>query len=385
MVRLPFLLRRSLLNKYGREKLSMNKALKKVWPALALSLVAFTSAVNAADDMQVRNLENRVSALEQRRGSNGMINPPAHPVVKDGVDLWVQADALYMKATEDGLYYAQDSTSGGLVNGHTQNVHYNWDWGFRLGLGFNGPHDGWDIVANWTWFQTSKHIATSASSGHVYLPATSVISAETGNNYFTQDSGKASLHFNMIDFEMGREFFVSKWLTLRPFVGARGLWFHRTLFANFSGGNISPAGASVKDRFGNKFRGGGLLTGLDTQWGLGSGWSIYGDLGLSLLMGRQKLTARENKVTSSSTTQLHGKDNWTAVRAITDLDVGLRWDRLFGDDHYRIRFQLGWEQHLFLGMGRGMQFVSSVAPGSMVESKGDFALNGVSLRGRFDF
>jgi len=363
----------------------MSKTLKKMWPGLAISLLAFTSSVSGADDMQMRNLENRVSALEQRRGSNGMINPPAHPVVKDGVDLWAQVEALYMKPTEDGLYYAQKSNSGGLAYGQTQNAHYSWDWGSRVGIGFNGPHDGWDIIGTWTWFQTSKHNGNGAGAGQVFLPAVNDLSATTNSMYNTNNSGKASLHLNMADFELGREFFVSKWLTLRPFIGGRGVWFHRTLFANYSGGNL-PAGTTIKDEFSNKFRGGGLLTGFNTQWGLGSGWSVFGDFGLSLIMGRQNLRADEAKVTTTTTTtQLHNQNKWTGVRAMTDLSAGLRWDRLLGDDHYRIRIQAGWEQHLFFGMARGLQFASSVAPGSMTETKGDFALNGLALQARFDF
>src|SRR3569832_534456 len=98
----------------------MNK-LNKLLPFLALSLVAITSVVSAVDDMQVRNLENRVSALEQRREANGMINPPARPVVKDGVDLWLQAEALYMHATEDGVSYGiKQTSSASTVDGQVK-------------------------------------------------------------------------------------------------------------------------------------------------------------------------------------------------------------------------------------------------------------------------
>ncbi len=86
--------------------------LKKMLPLAATSLVAFTSIVNAegnnngngnynsqngngngnGNNAQMRNLENRVNALEQRRGSSGMINPPGRPQVRDGADIFIFAD-----------------------------------------------------------------------------------------------------------------------------------------------------------------------------------------------------------------------------------------------------------------------------------------------------
>ena len=194
----------------------MKRNWKKGWPAVALTLASFTSVVSAVDDMQMRNLENRVSALEQRRGANGMINPAARPVVRDGINIWVQAEALYMQAQEDGLYYAvQTRTADG--GGRVRNSRYEWDWGFRFGAGYNLPHDGWDMLLNWTWFRTDGGKRTLPRDGFVINP--SLINAPTADaqsNTFVKAEGDANLHYATLDYENGREFFVSKWLTLRP-------------------------------------------------------------------------------------------------------------------------------------------------------------------------
>ena len=88
--------------------------LKKMWPAAAASLVAFTSLVNA-DDMQMRNLENRVAALEQKKGANGIINPAANPPTRDATGLFITADFLYWKAHESGLAYAFQSENNAVT------------------------------------------------------------------------------------------------------------------------------------------------------------------------------------------------------------------------------------------------------------------------------
>src|SRR3569832_2110201 len=109
------------MNRSKPRGIKMELNLKKICPALAIGLATLTSVVCAVDDMQVRNLENRVSALEQRRGANGMINPPARPVVRDGTDLWLQAEALYMHATEDGVSYGiKQTSSASTVDGQVK-------------------------------------------------------------------------------------------------------------------------------------------------------------------------------------------------------------------------------------------------------------------------
>jgi len=360
---------------------------KKMWSALATSLVAVTSSVSAVDDMQMRNLENRVSALEQRRGANGMINPPARPVVKDGCDLWLQGEALFMQATEDGLAYAipSDGTVG-YVDGRVHNAKYDWSWGFRVGAGYNMPHDGWDLFLNWTWFRSHDHHHVDREIGQSMFPTT-IPPASTNGVVTNVDQAHAHLHLqmNILDLEMGREFFVSKWLTVRPHMGFRAAWLRRTFEPHYSGGGLA-AGSSEHVESLNKDRGFGVRGGFDTQWGLGSGWSLYGQMAFSLLYGRQRCHLDAHTDTAATSTETwDARDRWTALRAVTDLGVGLRWDQLFSDDQYRIRLQLGWEQHLFFGFTQDQFFFDDVATGNNANKSGDLGLSGLSFQARFDF
>lgn len=362
---------------------------------LALSLIALTDTLTAVDDMQIRNLENRVNALEQRRGANGMINPPARPVVKDGTNLWLQAEALFMQPTEDGLTYAIETNTSAIsqgvgLDGKAKNVSYDWSWGFRAGLGYNFEHDGWDALLNWTWFRSHE-----GDNKNVLVP---LVFAQTGTSYATSVAtvanaeGVSHLHLNMLDFELGREFFVSKWLTLRPYFGARGAWISRKYEAEYgqpvTAGQVTFKEAEAKNQ--NRFRAGGARTGLNAQWGLGCGWSFFSEFAMSLLYGRQRLHATQDNTDTSNTESriVDVHNNWAAVRAMTDLAAGLRWDHLFGGDNYRIRFQLGWEQHTLFGFNKDMNFVAASASGNagkFFANQGDLSLNGFSFQARFDF
>jgi hypothetical protein len=357
--------------------------LKKLWPTIAISLVTLTS-IAGADDIQVRNLENRVSALEQRRGANGMINPPARPVVKDGIDLWIQAEALCFHAAEDGLAYGIKNETAAGLDGRVNNVGYNWDWGFRLGAGYNFPHDGWDMLLNWTWFRTDKEKKEGTTGGQAIWQTETNPANGPAILAATSAEGHTKFHMNLLDLEMGREFFVSKWLTLRPFVGGRAAWLTRDFNFEY---DLTPNVQNITEVEGhnhNRFRGAGLRTGLNSQWGVGCGWSFFGDLAFSLIYGTQRIHAHQETDPGDARIE-HVHNAWLTARPIMDLALGLRWDRLFFNDVYRIRFQLAWEQHTFWGFNKNMNFMNSTAQGKYAFNQGDLTLQGLSFQARFDF
>ncbi|MGR3973807.1 MAG: Lpg1974 family pore-forming outer membrane protein [Candidatus Rhabdochlamydia sp.] len=348
------------------------KKLKQLLPIAMMSFVGISSTLCAVDDMQMRNLENRVSALEQRRGANGMINPPTRPVVKHGADVWAQLDTLYFHPTEDGLEYVTrvpTPSATGWTSNEVKNFSFDWNFGWRLGIGYNLPHDGWDSVVSYTRFRSHHHEKTVRNGTDIldpYYP----ISTGTITGPITSAAAKGSLKFDYLDWQLGREFFVSKWLILRPFMGVRGFWTHRPLHVNYAVQGASNA-ISQQD-LAVRYRAGGVLAGLDSQWGLGMGWSVFSQADLSLLYGKTRVHNQQYQTTPDGTVLGSGstqdQEVWSIIHSMTDLGVGVRWDRLLSDDNYRIRLQLGWEEHL----------VSNYY-------KGDLALSGVVFQARLDF
>jgi hypothetical protein len=161
-------------------------------------------------------------------------------------------------------------------------------------------------------------------------------------------------------------------------MGARAAWLNRAFKYSYSGAT------KLSGHDHNRFRAGGLRGGLDTQWGLGSGWSFFGDLAFSILYGKQRLHSHQDDSSGARVQHLHNA--WSAVRTMFDLAFGLRWDHLFGcNDAYRFRLQLGWEQTSLIGFEKDMNFVNASLPGKYAYNSGDLAVSGVSLQARFDF
>ncbi|MBM3197751.1 MAG: autotransporter outer membrane beta-barrel domain-containing protein [Chlamydiae bacterium] len=367
----------------------------KTYALLAVSL-AYSSMIQAdVTDAQYNNLEYRVSALEQRKCANTMVNPSGRPQVKDGADLFFTADWLIWQAHENGLGYAVKTSasqplSSALYNSSVKNMYFDFDSGFRVGLGWNTPHDGWDLGATWTWFLNKADRTSTVGSSSFLEPTNMYAPANEEVSGFGQAKALWRLHLNMIDLDLGREFFVSKWMTLRPFIGLRTAWIRQKETYTFSQAVAEPGsdqtGALLVGT--NNYWGMGPRAGMNTQWGLGWGFSFVGNAAFSLLYGFfQVEDLQTQKFSGSSNTVVNNKDSFRVDRAISELVLGMRWDWMFADDRVHLGLQAAWEHLMFFGQNQFKQFIGTHASnvGSFVANQGDLTIQGWTISARLDF
>ncbi len=364
---------------------------------LAASLMSTSIAQADVSEAQMRNLENRVNALEQKKSASGMINPSGRPQVRDGLDLFVTADWLIWQAHENGLSYVikdKSAPSNSLSNSSTKDLSYDWDFGFRVGLGYNLPHDGWDLAATWTWFHDHAHGRTDVGYTRNLLPTWAV--NQTGldpNTGALKSHAHWKLRLNMIDLDLGREFFVSKWMTLRPFVGLRTGWIHQKLDVDYKhlteDGVLSATADKYETDMKNNYWGLGLHGGLNSQWGLGAGFSFYGNAAVSLLYGFFDLHHDEEIIllSGSHVDVVNNSQSMRVDRAISELALGLRWDTMFADDRCHFWLQAGWEHLMFFGQNQFQKFLGMNASslGAFVANQGDLTIQGWTISARLDF
>jgi hypothetical protein len=368
----------------------MNWNAKKLGPSAALSLIAGSSLLFAdnGDDARMRNLESRITAIECRNNCCAMVNPPARPFAKDTWGFYVAIDPLLWQAHENGLPVGIVTGGPGFNNSGTnkvKNPHFEWSWGFRLTGGLNLECDGWDTALTWTRWNTTAKTHFSAGQNNEILPT-----APTPLNAGLLTAGHASarwrLHLNVLDWELGREFYVSRCLTLRPMIGLRSAWISQKFRATYDELPVIVSTEDVKDRERCKYWGLGPLGGIDTQWGLGCGWSIFGNYSASLLYGFFKTPFRERLDTVVPPNIKNRTKNFYHVgRAISDMQIGLRYDWLACDECYHLGVEAGWEHHMFWGQNQFMVFVNDIMPGKFIANQGDLTTQGYFVRVRFDF
>ncbi len=305
----------------------------------------------------------------------------------------LSVSALFWQAQEDGLDYMIKNESGLAFvnnNGSVKRVDPDWDWGFRLGLGYRSNCD-MDFRLNWTWFCTDGTDSTSADfpAGlfHVWtIPGSSLTPA-------TQAKAKWDLKLNIIDLEMGAPLSPTCYLDIRPFIALSTAWIDQKLNIDSSGG-VSTGGAAltVLDdaiRMKNDFWGIGPKIGLDTDWCIGCGFSIFGNIDLSLLYGRFDIDQTESILFENltpATTYLDLKnDKFWLSRASLDIILGVKWEYWFCCDSYYLSIDAGWENLFFFGQNQLKRFVDDSNPGINVPTSGDLSIQGLTLRASFGF
>lgn len=368
-------------------------------------------------------------------------NPAVRPYVCNG-DLVLTFSAFYWKAQQDGLAYgintsvplptiptptavitpADSSSLNNIIDARYLNPKFKWDLGFKLGFGYDLVCDGWDINLLWTNFRgrASSNCCDSqvdSTDNRSLLPLWSDFTSQVSNPvlFATQINAHWKLKLNLADFELGREFWNSKYLTLRPHMGLRFAWIKQTFDLLHQGGSwsaqttsgttpttlVSPTNNEVKLR--NKFKGVGLRGGLDSVWHICHGFSLFGNAALSIVYGRFKTSERErNRLALSpfgKTPVLESSDSFRSSKGIADLAFGANWATMFCDCRYRFQIALAWENHLFFDQNqlwRVNKMGSNISvPGTpptvitqtnaIIKQKGDLGAQGWTLTLLFDF
>lgn len=332
------------------------------------ALAAVSMSCAFADQMQQSNAPKApMPAMDP--------NPSARWGVKDGADLFMTAEALVFKFSQDARPYAFSTNSiTDVVTTHT--AWGDYQWGFRVAGGYNLSHDKWDLVATYTRFSnTMTHTLYDTAT----TTLGSIPDAVTSSN-ISSITNSWKINYNLLDVEQGRQFFVSKYLRLRPKFGLRNLWLWNkqqvtTNYRAFRDGD-SNARAS--------FWGMGVLAGLDTVWTLGKDFSIYGNIAASGLFGSVNPKTDAVFGGSTPTTASYRTHTTAQTKANLDLAIGVRWDRNFSDDRFHISFNVGFEQHIYFNMAQNF-FSDSFYSTAAGSSGRDFALSGFAFGGRFDY
>ncbi len=139
--------------------------------------------------------EESLSASSSPQNSSRMFDPNAMP---NSHGLWLDGELLFWKSNMGSLRYGITSKSTSLIkDGHLKQPHFEWDWGFRLGLGYKLPHDQWDLFANYTYVRGNAH-GHANRSDNVVFPTWAIWGL--GSGFGIYGNGSAALlsgHFDV--------------------------------------------------------------------------------------------------------------------------------------------------------------------------------------------
>jgi len=320
--------------------------------------------------------------------------PQSQYTIDCGWDVTISASALIWRPQCEGLDYVILNNAGTAFansDAKVKRVDFDWDYGVRIGLGYQLPCFMMDLGLIYTYYDAkASDSSTAPPLGGLYqiwtIPGSDLTPATNAN-------AKWKLNLNMLDFQMSTTFVPRCFLELTPFIALSTAWIDQKFNIQTRGGSSTQiTNAIVLDdtiRMKNDFWGIGPKAGLNTLWKFGCGFSIFGDMNASLLFGRFDLDQSESVLLAGvnpAFIYLDLDDNrfWLSRFAL-DLNLGLQWDWMFCCDNYHLSLQAGWE-HLYLpGQNQLLRFQTVTSPGINLSTKGDLTFQGVTLKGSLTF
>ncbi|MFT3741833.1 MAG: Lpg1974 family pore-forming outer membrane protein [Gammaproteobacteria bacterium] len=286
------------------------------------------------------------------------------PNLKGGIE--VTLEGLYLRPTDENLDYAQVNTTAFDFSGFPFNtsvvtdrdlksVNPNYDFAFRIGLGYVFPDSGNDVQLNWLHFDHSNDSSTSTNPGDVLVTAIGIPLINPPVNIFgiTGDVGATSdvdSKLDTVNLDVGQYVNFGTRLQTRFF---GGLQFsrveqdtHNTYSAFYTDNLIPPATFSFTedDDLDSKFTGVGPRFGVDTSYNIWNCFGLAAHVSGALLVGKLNDTDQDTNLnailsfpTGGGTTVLNFNDNidtdtndndWRVVPTF-DAKLGLNYTWLF--------------------------------------------------------
>ena len=374
----------------------------KVPLTLGILLMTSSSAFAAMDrDSRVSELENQMSqvATQTAMDTFGANTASARPNVKDGIQWFITFDALFWRTKIGGTEYAytdQDPAATLPVKGRTKHIEFDWDWGIRAGLGYNFDYDQWDVKAQYTWWDTNGSDSTRAGLNSSIIPMRGssqlIEDPTTGQTeqflFCTSAKSQYDFSYQAVDLELGRDYYVSSMLSLRPFWGLKTAWMDLEQITRYTGGDtqdgfLGLGRNTVHVKEDSDFWGIGPRTGVDTRWYLGEGFSIFGNVALAALFGFFDVDHKE-KYSAISTNRIRLHANRHAFSPTIQYQVGLRYASYVLERRYHISIGAAFEGQYWWRQNQMLK-IDDAAVLRYERYSEDLAMYGLTLDARWDF
>jgi len=276
---------------------------------------------------------------------------------KNPSDWETAAELLYWQTQAGGTEYAysvahlQPSGASFPLTGQVDQISFDWSLGFRIGAGRQHVVQDYDLFFMYTWYKTQ------AASGHKKeLP-----SGFLGLTGFLDPALTTSSHYHLsyqnIDIEMGKNYYVSSRILVRSHIGLKlsriSQKQNSSYDFNVQTGELVSFSSHLRDY--SKFLGIGPRIGVNSRWYITREFSLYNQMGISLLYGyfqvKDFYNADEEKIENSLLTTCTSEIDLTGFShkfsPYGEMLLGLSWNRAFLQDKFVLTISLNYETLYF--------------------------------------
>ncbi len=322
-------------------------------------------------------------------------------------DIAVFADFLYWAAKEGGLNYTITSQTPiailsippppPIVGAKVKSIHTAKNPGVRVGMSLFFDHDDWNGSLLWTHLDTRKDGSATTGGDLDRQVTTNWIHPITSILFASSVKAHWELHFNTLDAELGRRFWLGKAYMIQPFFGLKAAWIHQHFgitYFNPSDNTFNPDNtlipffSQVRVLLKNQNWGLGPRVGIYSSWHLAKHWDFYGKAAASLLFSWFDI---KNKTTNTDLLRpvvtlpsLGLNDHFYTIKTNLELALGIQWEStIFEQQHLVIK--AGWEQQYWFGMNLMDHFIVLRPTAFTVQEQQNLSLAGIVLGAQLEF
>lgn len=296
--------------------------MKTQFSKIALGLGA-ASMFLAGSAFSHESIDDRLDTLEKEMKEVAARNPEstygaafttARPETKN-TRWFVFADVIYwhpkMGGTEYAITYTPTDFIGNILptntpldayalshrpNGDYKENDFGWDLGLKAGLGYKTPHDAWDVLGRYTWFESHDTKQSGKNYPAMMFPLKLSIGLSPDFSAVNHAKSTVDISYQNVDLELSRNFFLSHNYSVKPYISLKGTWLdiqQKLLFTQVQNASllnlfVAFRGDQFKANLSSRYFGFGPRIGAETKYYFNNGINIFGDFAAAILYGQFK-------------------------------------------------------------------------------------------------
>ena len=301
-------------------------------------------------------------------------------------DFFISGSFTYWQPTQENMQLGvvSEATNEDLVHGKAADLDFDYKPGFKVGLGMNFGYDQWDSYMEYTWFRGTDHVNKNLNETNL-LPAWQI--PDFLNPHYASGSEKWKLTMDLVDWDLGRSYFVGKKLCFRPFVGLRFARIDQKVDVDYTNTSSSAQliwPSTSIDQKSNSW-GIGPRLGLCSDWRLGGGWMLYSKGEADILFTQYDLKMKQSSNATLPNGYVVRQNDVDYLRTHLELDLGLGWGTYFYSKKYHIDFRADYGFQVFFDQNMFRSTPATFAVGKGTVPNGNLYMQGLTVTARFDF
>ena len=302
-------------------------------------------------------------------------NKTARINVEGDWDFFLTGSFILWRASEDGCEVAYKGNTY-PAEGKLINMDFDFKPGFKVGLGMHFNYDNWNLYAEYTRLNMTDKRSVSQFAG---TALTSPWIKDTLLGSCAAASAKWKLDYNMFHLELGRPYYVGCELSFKPHIGFISGWIDQRYDVDYTA-SYSPH----SDNSNNAWLL-GMRAGVYTNWELGCGVRMFGNLASALFYEHFNTSTHQNSTIEAVTNKRHVTSKVGHTAPSLEMGIGFGWGTYFAQNKWHFDVTGGWDYLIFWNQNYMRPLIHTVSDAQGEGSAGDLAMQGLTLTFRFDF